>query len=120
MRALRARIASASEGVKGTALAQDLQALDAEAAKLESAGAAPGSLEGEGLARLNARFATLLDVVEGADAAPTGQALAAFDEAQKALAARLALWKQLKERDLVALNEKLQQANRPGLPIGPD
>ena len=107
VRALRARIAAAGDGVKGSPLAQDLQALDAEAAGLENAAAAPGSLEGEGLARLNARFATLLDVVEGADAAPTAQALAAFGDAQKALAERLVAVEALKERDVAAVNAEV-------------
>ena len=119
LRGLRARLAAVRDNVQDQPLAGDIQALDAKAAALENGEAAPGTLEGEGLARLNARFATLLDVVEGADAAPTAQAVAAFGEAQTALAGRLALWTQVSE-DVGKLNAKLRQANRPVLSIEPD
>jgi hypothetical protein len=45
---------------------------------------------------LNGRLATLLEVIESADAAPTDQASAALAETQRALADRLARWKSLK------------------------
>jgi photosystem II stability/assembly factor-like uncharacterized protein len=117
VRALRAHLAALCESAKDEPLAGDVAALDAKLAELESAGAGPGGLEGEGLSRLNTRLATLLDVVEGADAPPTRQAVAAFGDAQRALAARLTAWKELREREVPTLNEKLRQSNRPALKL---
>jgi photosystem II stability/assembly factor-like uncharacterized protein len=115
VRGLRAQLGKLRESVKEGSLAEAVAALDAKAAELENAIASSTGLGAEGFAQLNGRFATLYEVVEGADAAPTSQAVAAFDEARRALAAKLERWKELRERDGSALNENLQRATLPVL-----
>jgi photosystem II stability/assembly factor-like uncharacterized protein len=115
VRSLREKLAALRGSVGSDPLGQDLAALDARAAELETAGTGSGELSGEGLSHLNGRFGTLLEIVEGADAAPTPQAAVAAADAKQALAARLAQWKELRERQISLLNEKLRRANRPAL-----
>jgi hypothetical protein len=62
-------------------------------------------------------FAAILQLVEGADAAPTTQAIAAAEQAEHTLSELLATWSRLKSQDLTALNQQLRQANLP--PLGP-
>ncbi|HEY6210410.1 MAG TPA: hypothetical protein VIW28_15220, partial [Gemmatimonadales bacterium] len=54
----------------------------------------------ENLSRLNGELVSLYGVVEGADAAPTTQAVAAVGELEQALAAQLETWRALRERVL--------------------
>ncbi|HYX42038.1 MAG TPA: hypothetical protein VE821_10095, partial [Pyrinomonadaceae bacterium] len=69
------------------------------------------------LTRLNAAFGTLLDALQEADATPTTQAVAAADEYQRALAGLLQRWRDLKTKDVPALNEQLRAANLPPLTL---
>lgn len=62
-----------------------------------------------GLSRLNASLATLMEVVDTADRGPTEQAQQAFRELRLMLDNRLALWKEIREKDLPALNELLRK-----------
>ncbi|HVC19853.1 MAG TPA: hypothetical protein VNE16_07230 [Vicinamibacterales bacterium] len=71
------------------------------------AGAAAGT---DDLTRLNGELARVYEIVEGADARPTTQAIAAAGTLGRALGARLAAWRQLQSTDLVALNAKLKAA----------
>ena len=54
-----------------------------------------------------------MDLVEGADVAPTTQATAASGELQRRLAEMLNQWSQMKDRDVKALNEQLRKASLP-------
>jgi len=117
VRRMRDELASRRERAKDGALLRDIVGLDARAAELETGGESEGSLETQGLSRLNARFGTLLEVVEGADAAPTGQAVEAFAQARAALGAKLQRWQELRGRDAEAVNEKLRAANLPPLSL---
>ena len=65
---------------------------------------------GRGLGRLNSGLATLLVIVDSADAAPTTQATATFAEVQRALDEQLAKWGELRSKDIPALNQQLKQA----------
>ena len=65
----------------------------------------------ENLARLNGELSGLYEVIGGADATPTTQAVAVVAELQKALDSLLARWHELRSRDIPALNEQLKQAN---------
>jgi len=51
-----------------------------------------------------------MGLVEGADVAPTTQAVIASEQAQKTLAGVLARWSEVKEKDVKALNEQLAKA----------
>jgi photosystem II stability/assembly factor-like uncharacterized protein len=124
VRALRTQVRALREraGEKG-ALMEALEALDKKASALEGPMGRGGPRGGFGrgagasgeasLARLNGQLSSLLALVEGADATPTTQAVAAAEEVQRALTALLERWSALKDRDLKALNERLRQANLP-------
>jgi photosystem II stability/assembly factor-like uncharacterized protein len=61
----------------------------------------------KGLASLNRDLVTLLTFIDGADAAPTTQQAAAVDDATKALDDLLSRFREVKGKELKALNTKL-------------
>jgi len=65
--------------------------------------------------RLNGELSGLYEVIEGADATPTTQAVVAVAELQKALDSLLARWQELRSHDVPRLNEQLKQSNLPPL-----
>jgi hypothetical protein len=65
------------------------------------------------LARLTGDLNRLLTILQGADASPTPQAVAAAAAVQKDLTRLLARWGRLKAKEVKALNEQLRQANLP-------
>jgi hypothetical protein len=71
--------------------------------------------EQENLVRLNGELSGLYEVIEGADAMPTTQAVAAVAELQKVLDGLLARWQDPQSHDVSALNEQLKEANLPPL-----
>jgi photosystem II stability/assembly factor-like uncharacterized protein len=129
LRSLRAQLRERREKAKDKGdLADALAALDRKAAALE--GAAGGGRRGGGgrfgpvgaegtLARLNFQLLALMTLVEGADAAPTTQAVAASDELRRALSETLRRWAALRDSDLKALNDRLRQANLPAVSLAP-
>ncbi|HZT60214.1 MAG TPA: hypothetical protein VFA21_16520 [Pyrinomonadaceae bacterium] len=103
------------------ALADALAALDKKAAALTGEG---GGGRGAGRAALPATpnleqihgsLATLLDVLQSADAAPTAQAAADAAQLQTQLRAALSDWENLKRTDVESLNAQLRAANLPPL-----
>ena len=100
-------------------LAEAVARLDKKAAGLE--GAAQSSFYGlpsrgkqpENFSTLNQHFAGMLAVADSADAAPTTQAAAVFDELRAALESLLSGWKNVKEQDIPALNAELKKARLP-------
>lgn len=71
-------------------------------------GGGPGGASGEpSLTRINGELLGLMGLVEGADVAPTTQAVAASDQAQQTLARVLSRWRKLKDKDAKLLNEQL-------------
>lgn len=62
-------------------------------------------------------WTSLLEVCEGADAAPTRQAVTAADEAQRSLSVLLVPWQEIKTKDVPSLNERLRRANLPTIQI---
>ncbi|MGA2424448.1 MAG: glycoside hydrolase [Terriglobales bacterium] len=93
--------------------------LDANAAPIEGEEGDYGARymstpEGRSLARLNGGLNALVSALDTADAAPTTQQSAMFDELDKALEEQLSAWGQLKSKDIPALNEQLKKA---GLPL---
>jgi hypothetical protein len=117
LRDLRGR---ASQG----ALADAINALEGKLAALEGAG---GGFRGAGgggqggasnepsLSRLSGELLGLMGVVEGADVAPTTQAVAASEELQRILTGVLARWSDVKQKDVRSLNEQLTKSNLPAL-----
>ncbi|MDQ5836970.1 MAG: glycoside hydrolase [Acidobacteriota bacterium] len=104
------------------ALADALAALDKKAAALEGEGGprgtgGPAASEQPGLSQLHSSLATLLDVLQQADAAPTTQGVAAAADLQQKLRALISGWNELKSRDVQALNLRLLAAGLPPLAL---
>jgi photosystem II stability/assembly factor-like uncharacterized protein len=102
------------------ALADALAALDRKAAALEGEGGqrgpgGPAASAQPGLSQLHSSLATLLDVLQQADAAPTTQGAAAAADLQQKLRALMSGWNELKSRDVQALNLRLLSAGLPPL-----
>ncbi len=57
--------------------------------------------------------------VDGADNAPSPDAVSGFEQARKSLAVALAAWETLRTKDLAALNAALKKAGQPGIEIKP-
>jgi photosystem II stability/assembly factor-like uncharacterized protein len=66
-----------------------------------------------GLAGMSNGFLSLMNLIEGADAMPTTQAIAASDELQRSLGELIARWNEIKSREVKSLNDQLRQAGLP-------
>jgi hypothetical protein len=78
-------------------VADSLVALDSTLARVENGSEAANAV---GLVALNEQMAGILDTVEGADAEPTTQVVAAASELERALDATLAQWSEIKRMRL--------------------
>jgi hypothetical protein len=120
VRALRGQLQELRGREKGP-LAEALGKLDEKATAL--AGAAPlrrgmrpaARTREPTLAGLSGELGALLRILQGADATPTTQAVAACGDAQQALVRLLGRWDELKGKELKALNEQLRKAGLPPL-----
>jgi photosystem II stability/assembly factor-like uncharacterized protein len=123
VRKLRSQLRDLRGRAPQGALADAINALDRKAAALEGAG---GGFRGGGggagrastepsLNAINGELLGLMGLVEGADVTPTTQAVAAFEQAQRTLAAVLSRWSELKDKDVRTLNEQLAKAGLPAL-----
>jgi hypothetical protein len=125
IRKLRAQLRDRRDRAGQGALADAITALDQKAAAMEGGGGGrgfggPGGAAAAGertFGALAGQLNSLMGLIEGADATPTTQAVAASDELQRGLSDLLARWNEMKSRDVGALNEQLRQANLP--PITP-
>jgi photosystem II stability/assembly factor-like uncharacterized protein len=120
VRKLRAQLKEVRGKTEDKSLTEALAELDRKAAALEGSERRRGERPAEGaptasLARLSEEALRLLDVLQGADAAPTTQAVATCGETRKALAGLLERWGELKDKDVKALNERLRKAELPTL-----
>jgi hypothetical protein len=97
VRAARARIKTESQGAKRGEIADSLVALDTALVSIES-GVRGGPAQN--LVKLNADLATLLDIVESADAEPTTQTVAATAALEQSLAGVLGQWTELQRTRL--------------------
>jgi photosystem II stability/assembly factor-like uncharacterized protein len=102
------------------ALSEALTALDQKLMTFEGAsggpsGAAPNAQPS--LTQLNSSLATLLEVLQQADATPTTQAVAASVELQQKLRGSLSGWEELRRKDLESLNAQLRAAGLPPLAL---
>ncbi len=113
--AMRKQIAKVKE--RAGALADAVEAFDKKVAELAGAGGGRGfgRFGGGGadtFAGVEGAMAGLLGLVQGADVAPTPQAVAAAEDRRKALAALMEKWRALKP-EMAALNIQLKQAGLP-------
>jgi hypothetical protein len=123
IRGLRAQLQSIKQQAGQTAVANEINDLDKKAAALDggASGAGRGGFAGAGgggepsLARVAAELNAIMGTAEGADAQPTTQLTVAYTESQKTLGNLLARWNEIKSREVVSLNDRLQQANLPRL-----
>jgi hypothetical protein len=97
VRTARTLLRTQREGAKAKEVADSLVALDSALAKLEDG--TRGSAAA-GFAMLNEQLAGILDTVEGADAEPTSQVVAAAGELEKSLTALLAQWSEMQRSRL--------------------
>jgi photosystem II stability/assembly factor-like uncharacterized protein len=101
--------------LKGKA-ASDAAALDKQCAELEGAtqpnffGTPPTGKQPENLSSLNQHYSAILGVADSADAAPTTQANAAFQELENESTRLRKLWSAVRERDILDLNKELKKA----------
>ena len=113
--ALRAQLQKLKEGAGQGAVRDAVESLDKKAAALDGGTGGGGRAGGGGgepsLARLATEFNSVMGIAEGADAAPTTQAIAAYNQSQKSLDDMVARWNEIKTREVSDLNEKLRQAN---------
>ncbi|MFZ3342563.1 MAG: glycoside hydrolase [Terriglobales bacterium] len=121
-RSLRSQLKAVSAKNPPSSLAESIKDLDAKAAAIEGTEGGYGTRflttpEGRSLARLNGGLGTMLAQLDTADAAPTTQEIAMFEEVNKALDEQLAAWGQLKTKDLPKLNEELKKAGQPGIDL---
>jgi hypothetical protein len=94
------------------ALAEALAAIDVKAAAIEGGGPTPpvGAVAKPGLAQTHSSLATLLDVLQQADAAPTTQAVAASSELQQRLRELMSAWSEFRRKDVETINGQLRAA----------
>jgi photosystem II stability/assembly factor-like uncharacterized protein len=114
IRRLRAQLKTLRSGA-GQNVLPAVEDLEKKAADLEGKEGGFGSTymagpDGKGLARLNVGLNNLLSNVDSADAAPTSQALATFDDVNRVLVEQLAKWSEIRDKDIPALNERLKRA----------
>jgi len=122
---LRAQINDLNVRMGNSAIVETLATLDQKAAAIEGEGradpSAPGAPGGSidvgdpNLTKLSTGFASLLELLQSADMAPTTQASAAVDELLQTLASFLGRWRELKNTDVKLANDRLRQARLPVL-----
>jgi len=108
------------------ALAEALAAPERKAAALET-GAVQGAASGRpapgtapapaDFGQLHSQLATLYNVLQQADAAPTTQAASAAANLRRRLAEATSLWNELKGRDVDSINAQLRTAGLPPLTL---
>jgi hypothetical protein len=109
---LKERTAKAGKG----AVAEAIAALDKQAAELEGAtqssffGLPPGAKAPENFSSLNQHFGSILSVADSADAAPTTQATAVYEELENAAEKLVARWAKILQQDIPTLNADLKKA----------
>ena len=113
IRNLRAQLKKLEPEGKLRDLAPALKDLESKAATLEGDGSGATFLstpEGNSFTKLNAGFATVLGIVDSADAAPTTQAVAMLTRLQSALSEQTKQWEQLQAQEVASLNTRLRRA----------
>jgi hypothetical protein len=114
--ALQAAIALRQTTLKDNAQAKDLlEAL----AKLQKAATevAEGSGEAPGIGPMNRDFSRYLVMIESADMRPPASGQSASHETCVALQKQLAIWQQLKDENISAINKQLQTLHLADLPV---
>ncbi len=122
VRNLREQLKSVKARVKQGQMQRDVDTLAQRASDLEGTEGGWGVLflstpEGKSLTRLNVGLKTLLAAVDSADTAPTNAESDTFRDAQTVVKEQLALWNEIKTKDVPALNSQLQKSGLPALDL---
>ena len=124
VKGVRAQLKKLQEGTGDAALPKALadaaSALDKKLASLEGSAdedftAALLGGKAPNFPGLNGQFGRLLAAVDGADAAPTTQAVAVTSEMEQSLEKLLAQWGAVKSQEIAALSKQLEAAHLPGI-----
>jgi len=123
MRAVRAQVKAVGEKAGPSAVAKALAAFDAKAAAIEGTpgggfGGGQGGGAGDTLAGITSSLTSLVGVLQGADAAPTSQAMAAVGDRRRALVDLLGRWTAFRTTEIAAMNGQLRAAGLPELTPG--
>jgi len=117
VKSVRAQIKDLSKNVPAKdKLTKNLAALDNQCAELEGAkqhsfyGMPSSGKQPENFSTLNQHFAAMLAVANSADAAPTTQATAAYQELEQSETDLRRRWSAIRERDIPDLNRGLTKA----------
>ncbi len=115
---LRSQLAEIKKQSPQGASAEAIEAFDKKALALE--GAPTGRFGGRGAAPatdtlnlVNGQLGALMQTLQEADVTPTAAEISAVSDRRQALAKLMPRWRDLKSRDLPALNVQLKQANLP-------
>jgi hypothetical protein len=114
----RAQLKELRERAKDSPLAEAIAALDDKLALLEGSPVGrrrnqPPADAQPNLSTVQADMTKLLEILQGADAKPTSQAVAACETAQQTLKGLLDRWQTLNNQDVKAINDQLRQAQLP-------
>jgi hypothetical protein len=116
VKSVRAQLKERAEKAGKGAIADQIAALDKQAAEMEGAvqssffGLPPGAKQPENLSSINQHFSSILGVADSADAAPTTQATAVYKELEDALEKLIARWTKIRQHDIPELNAELKKA----------
>jgi hypothetical protein len=117
VRRLREQLKSLTDRAGSGAVAEAIAGLDKNAAAMEGRTAGLDffgvSNREPGLAGVANGFLSLMNLLQGADAAPTTQAAASVADQSRALNELLVRWEELKSKDVKSLNDQLGKANLP-------
>ena len=108
---LRTQIKDLVPDATGEAL-DKINEIDAHAAFLENT---PPGLKDKGFNQLNGAFASVFNILHDTDMPPTQQAMNAAIEAQYNLRFAEAAWKEIKQKEIPALNEVLKKRGLKGV-----
>jgi photosystem II stability/assembly factor-like uncharacterized protein len=100
-------------------LAEALEARSRDISGPSSPGGFPPPMPLTSLGFIATTLDKLFGAVDGADNAPSPDAVAGFETMQPTLAAALAAWEGLKTKDLPAFNARLKQAGQPVITLTP-
>jgi hypothetical protein len=122
---LRAELRSRNEQAKEAALKDAIAALDRKLAALPGTeavgrggrGGSGGESREPTFGQVRGEMGRLLNLLQGVDATPTSQVVAACGEARKTFAGLLERWRELSGKELQALNEKLREAKLPPITL---
>ncbi|HXM92905.1 MAG TPA: glycoside hydrolase [Candidatus Dormibacteraeota bacterium] len=116
VQSVRAQLKDRAAHVPKGPLSDALAVLDKQLIELEGSaetnffGLPTAGKQPENFSTLHQHFASLLGVADSADAAPTSQATAVYQELQDALKTLSMRWTKLRDQDIPALNADLEKA----------